>query len=197
VDELVELHLEIKNVQTLHCKVFEFNTLTYYRKTLKPFDTSVDLDGLESTIVRTFDFNVAPNCKQRVKYDFAELSGKVGLFIVEFVGNGKSARAVVKKGSLSLIHRSTPAGHWATIIDDNRKVCKGEKTGLWFDKKFYAAKDDGSVFIPYGQQELSTKVIMVHGDFAQLGEFTRKSENYSLTCQFYLNDESVMVGSTC
>jgi hypothetical protein len=63
VDELVELHLEIKNVQTLHCKVFEFNTLTYYRKTLKPFDTSIDLDGLESTIVRTYDFNIPPNCK--------------------------------------------------------------------------------------------------------------------------------------
>ena len=42
------------------------------------------------------------------------------IFIVEFVGNGRSARAVVKKGSLSLIYKSTVAGHLATIIDDNR-----------------------------------------------------------------------------
>jgi hypothetical protein len=65
IEEIVELWLEIKNVSTVHCKVFEFNTLTYYRKTLKPFDTSIDLDGLESTIVRQFDFNEPANCKKR------------------------------------------------------------------------------------------------------------------------------------
>jgi hypothetical protein len=92
--------------------------------------------------------------------------GRIGLFIVEFVGNGRSARAVVKKGSLSLIHKSTEAGHLATIIDDSRQICKGEKTGLWFDNKFYAAKEDGSIFINYGQSALSSKVIMVNGDFA-------------------------------
>ena len=60
------------------------------------------------------------NCKRREKFEFPELAGRVGLFIVEFVGNGRSARAVVKKGSLSLIYKSTVAGHLATIIDDNR-----------------------------------------------------------------------------
>lgn len=184
-------------MDTVHCKVFEFNTLTYYRKTLKPFDTSIDLDGLESTITRKFDFNLPTNCKKREKFEFPELADRVGLFIVEFVGNGRSARAVIKKGSLSLIHKSTVAGHLATIIDDSRQVCKGEKTGLWFDNKFYAAKEDGSIFINYGQSLLSTKVIMVHGDFAQLGEFTRKKEDYSFDCKFHLNEESVLVGSTC
>lgn len=50
VKEEVELWLEVKNVQKVHYKVFEFNTLTYYRKTLKPFDTGIDLDGLDSEI---------------------------------------------------------------------------------------------------------------------------------------------------
>lgn len=110
VQESVELHLDIKNVQTLHVKVFEFNTLTYYRKNLKPFDTGLDLDGLESSITKKFEFNDPPNVKRQETFKFDELIGKVGLFIVEFLGNGRSARAVVKKGSLSLIHRSTVAG---------------------------------------------------------------------------------------
>ena len=146
--------MEIKNVSTVHIKVFEFNTLTYYRKTLKPFDTFV----------------------------FEELAGSVGLFIFEFVGNGRSARAVVKKGSLSLIHRSTPAGHLAYIIDDSRNICKEPGTGLWLQNTFYAAKEDGSIFIKYSKAEIATKVIMVHGDFAQLGEFTRKTESYQVSC---------------
>lgn len=93
--------------------------------------------------------NAPQNCKRNEKFEFPELTGKIGLFIIEFVGNGRSARAVIKKGSLSLIHKSTIAGHVATIIDDNREVCKGPNTGLWLSNKFYAAKEDGSIFINY------------------------------------------------
>lgn len=34
VEDSVQLKLEIKNVQTLYIKIFEFNTETYYKKTL-------------------------------------------------------------------------------------------------------------------------------------------------------------------
>lgn len=37
---------------------------------------------------------------------------------------------------------------------------------------------------------------MVHGDFAQLGEFERKTEDYDFNAQIYLNSESVIVGSS-
>ena len=139
----------MKNVKTLHYKIFEFNTLTYYRKTLKPFNTQIDLDGLESKIFGKHELDFPANYRHIMKFEFPELTGKVGLFIVEFVGNGMSARAVIKKGSLSLIHKSTIAGHQATILDDDRQVCKGKGTGLWIDNKFFAAKQDGSIFIPY------------------------------------------------
>jgi hypothetical protein len=94
--------------------------LTYYRKTLSPFNTSIDLDGLESASSHMFKFDEPENYVRKEKFEFPELAGRVGLFIIEFVGNGMSARAVVKKGSLSLIHKSTIAGHVATILDDNR-----------------------------------------------------------------------------
>ena len=164
---------------------------------MKPFDTSVDLDGLESTIVRMFDYQFPSNYVLNEKFDFPELAGRVGLYIIEFVGNGRSARAVVKKGSLSLIHKSTIAGHEAVILDDSRQICKGPTTGLWLENKFYSADKYGKIFINYtAGNQINTKVIMVHEDFAQLGEFTRKSESYDFSCEFYLNEESVLVGST-
>ena len=46
IDEEVVLNVTIKNIQKLSVNIFEFNTETYYKKNLKPFDTSVDLDGL-------------------------------------------------------------------------------------------------------------------------------------------------------
>ena len=47
VDEKVVLRLDIKNVPELTIKIFEFNTETYYKKNMQPFDSSIDLQGLE------------------------------------------------------------------------------------------------------------------------------------------------------
>jgi hypothetical protein len=98
---------------------------------------------------------VPKNKIKETTFTFDELKGKVGLFIIEMSGNGKQSRAVIKKGSLSLIHKSTAAGHVGYIIDHDRKICKSEKTGLWIEKKFYPSdlKKNGAIFIPYGKHE--------------------------------------------
>ena len=112
------LKLKVKNVPELVIKVFEFNTETYYKKNLKPFDTSINLHGMVPTIQREQSFkDVAKNKISDVEITFDELKGKIGLFIVEIQGNGKMSRAVIKKGSLTLIHRSTASGHLTYIID--------------------------------------------------------------------------------
>lgn len=36
-----------------------------------------------------------------------------------------SARAIIKKGSLSLIHKPGVNGHIAYILDENKEICKG------------------------------------------------------------------------
>ena len=55
----------------------------------------------------------------------------------------------------------------AYLLDSDKKVCKGKRAGVHFDGKFYSADpNNGRIFIPYGNQELSTKVIMIYGDFA-------------------------------
>ena len=54
-----------------------------------------------------------------------------------------SSRAVIKKGSLSLIHKATIAGHLAYILDEEKRICSetttGKKTGLYFDGQYYEA----------------------------------------------------------
>jgi hypothetical protein len=120
VDEAVTISLELKNVPELVIKVFEFNTETYYKKTLQPFDTSINLHGMVPSILRTERESLKDISKNKIitqEYRFDELKDKVGLFIIELQGNGKMSRAIIKKGSLSLVHQSTSAGHLAYIID--------------------------------------------------------------------------------
>lgn len=123
------------------------------------------------------------------------MKGKSGLYIIEFMGNGKMSRCVVKKGMLQLIHKSTPAGHLCYIIDGDKNICKSERTGVWLNKKFYKCNpENGSIFIKYAEKSELIKIIMIHGDFAQLGEFQRKTEVYQLSAFFHLNSESMLVG---
>ena len=131
------------------------------------------------------------------KFYFPELNNKVGLFIIDFQGNGRSARAVIKKGSLSLIHRSTEAGHQAYILDDDKKICKGDdRVGLWLSGKWYPAKSDtGAIFIPYSTSQQSLKVIMQNGDFAQLGEFTQCTEKFTFKASFFIDGEQMIMGN--
>ena len=67
-------------------------------------------------------------------FEFEVLKSKIGLFIIEFEGNGLIGRAIVKKGSLSLIHRSTASGHMAFIIDSDKNICNSNGTGVWIGK---------------------------------------------------------------
>lgn len=87
------------------------------------------------------------------EFAFDELAGKIGVFIIEFQGNGKLSRAIIKKGSLTLIHKTVKGGHLAYIVDDDRKICKCDdrKSGVLLDNTFYAADaaKNGAIFIPY------------------------------------------------
>lgn len=163
-----------------------------------PFNTGVNLDGLDASESLNFTYDdYGPNMRHREEFKLPQLTNKIGLFIVEMIGNGVSARAVIKKGSLSLVHRSTVAGHLAYILDAKKNICASDKTGVWFDQKYYPAdQTSGRIFIPYGKTDLNSKIIMIHGDFAQLGDFTQKTESYSFSAQFYLHQESILVGAS-
>ena len=52
VEEAVVLKLEIKNISELVIRVYEFNTETYYKKNMLPFDSSIDLSGLEPSFTK-------------------------------------------------------------------------------------------------------------------------------------------------
>ena len=117
---------------------------------------------------------------------------------MEFIGNGLSARAVIKKGSLSMIHKPTVAGHLAYVLDENKKICSGEETtGIFYDGNFYPANPErgGKVFIPYGKVTQTAKAILLHKGFAQLCDFERQTEDYQFNAWMHINTESILIGN--
>ena len=86
---------------------------------------------------------------------------KRGLYVIEFLGNGISSRAIIKKGALTLIHKNTIAGHFAFIVDETKQIRKGEHTGMYFDNNFYAANNEtGRIIVPFGRKAYLGKAIL-------------------------------------
>jgi hypothetical protein len=131
VNERVKLTLTLKNTPSVIVKVFEFNSENYYRKTMAPFKTDVNLDGLVASNEETHEFKQATQKKIQHTFEFAQLDNRSGLFVIEFLGNGYSSRAVIKKGGLSIVHTPTIAGHIAYILDEDKNICYGDKTGVF------------------------------------------------------------------
>ena len=105
------------------------------------------------------------------EFTFDELKGKVGVFIIEFFGNGKLGRVIIKKGSLTLIHKTAKGGHIAFIIDEDRNICKSDdgKTGVLIGDQFFETdvNKNGAIFIPYTESESEYKdVIIISNGFA-------------------------------
>lgn len=103
VQEEVVLETTVKNITKLEIKIYEFNTETYYMKHKAEFKDTINLEGLEASESLQFNYEFPANVKHTEHFTFPQLTDKIGLFIIEFIGNGICARAIIKKGTLTLI----------------------------------------------------------------------------------------------
>src|SRR5262249_54448397 len=92
-DEVIRLDLHLKNVPTLLVKVFEINTLNYYRTQKREVDTDVNLDGLVANAERTHAYAEPPLRRVARRFEFPQLT-KPGVYVIDFIGAGKSSRTL-------------------------------------------------------------------------------------------------------
>ena len=74
-DDPVSLELDLKNANKLIVKVFEINTLNFYKKYKTEIDTDINLDGLTANYEKTYTYDAAPAIRSRKKFEFPELNG--------------------------------------------------------------------------------------------------------------------------
>jgi hypothetical protein len=72
----------------------------------------VNLEGLIAAESNTFEYNEAPIVKSIKEFKFDSITNKEkGVFLIEFVGNGITSKALIRKGRLILKEKITVAGH--------------------------------------------------------------------------------------
>ena len=81
------------------------------------------------------------------------------------------------------------------LLDEENKICKGEKTGIWINNVWYPSiTDTGAILIPYSVN--GNIFILKHEDFCCLEtNISIPNERYDFNGLFIINEESFLMGN--
>ena len=188
-DEPVTLDVSIKNVPTLIVKVFEINTLNFHRENQRDVNTDINLDGLVANDEQTYEYSEPPLRRVNRRFEFPKLN-KRGTYVIDFIGNGKSSRALIRKGQLRFLVKTTSVGHAFTVVDENDRIV--QDASLLLGSQRYDAID-GRLLVPFSSESGRRKIVISTPDgFSSPGEFEHRSEEYSLSAGMHVDRESLL-----
>ena len=189
-DEAVTLEMDIKGVDRLIVRIYEINTIGFYRSQLREINTDIDLDGLVANAERAPEtLDQSPLRRVRRGFEFPEIEGP-GVYVVEFIGGGKSSRALIRKGALRPLETVNAGGHRFIIIDErNEKVTDA---AIWMGGQRFEADGDGAIAVPFSTNPGHQTFVIESGPFAALGRFFHQGETYALSAGFYVDRESLI-----
>jgi hypothetical protein len=195
-EEPVRIELDVKNVETLLVKVFEIDTLGLYEAQqragrMHEIDATLDLDGLVAHEEQSFQYSEPPLRRVRRVFDFPGLS-QAGVYVVEFIGNGMSSRAVIRKGTLSATQRIGAAGHAFRVLDHAGAYVSD--AAIRYAGREYTTDAGGEIVIPFSTDPGRRMIVLRRGDFGVLDEFDHRAEVYTLEAGIHLDREALLAG---
>lgn len=185
----------VKNTPKLIVKIFELNTLNFFQTQQRQLNTDLNLDGLVANSEQTHAFEGGPFARTRQKFQFPDLKGKRGAWIIEFIGGGRSSRALIRTGQYHTLQQTGPAGDLILVLDEKNQPVKD--AAAWFEgRKLTVDEKLGRIAIPFTSQPgPGTKNLIIGdaaGTFATLTQFTHHAEEYRLDAQFHIEREQLL-----
>lgn len=189
----VKLAVKVKNVKNLIVKAFEINPFNLYRETQTEIDQAIDLDGLVAAHEESFTYDTPPLQSVSRTFEFPWIQGR-GVWVVELVGNGKSSRALIRKGRLHLLEEPSTAGQAFRVIDETGAEVKDAR--VWVAGKESTPDESGRILLPFAEREGPVTVIVRQGNFASLAQIVQRTEAYALRAGFHVDREALAEGRT-
>jgi len=184
----VSISLWVKNVEKLVVRVFEINTVNYCRQNGRDVNTDIDLDGLVANDEQIYSYTEPPLRRVKRAFSFPKLEGR-GAWVIEFIGNGQSSRALIRKGRFTHRARTSTAGHVFTVLDEARN--KVNDATLWLDGHEYTPGTDGTITVPFTKEPGQQSIVLSQGGFASMARFMHQPEDYRLVAGIHVDRESL------
>lgn len=188
-DEAVAFDLYLKNVKQLIIKVYKINAFNFYQQEGRDVDTSINLDGLIANHELITTYDAPPLHRVKHHFEFPMLLSP-GVYVVDFIGNGKASRVIVRKGSLDYLLRTGAAGQVFTVIDEAKRICK--EATIWVDGHEYVSTANGEITVPFTTEPKRQAIILRTADSTSLRHFQHQAEHYSLDVGFHVEREALI-----
>ncbi|HNV68727.1 MAG TPA: hypothetical protein PKO06_03450, partial [Candidatus Ozemobacteraceae bacterium] len=189
MNDPLALKVRVKNIPNLIVKVFRINTFNYYRQQQQEISTSIDLDGLVANEEKVLTY-AQPDIRRHTElYEFPTLK-EPGLYVIELIGNGRSSRALIRRGRLTFTERSGSAGQVFTVYDEAGVPVKD--ASIWMSGHEYTPDERGQINIPFSTNPGTQPIIIRRGEVAVLHQMTHQAENYSLQARLFVDRESLL-----
>ncbi len=187
----VAIELDVKNVPKLLVKVFRLDAYEYLKATDREVDPSIDLDGVVASDEQVFEYSEPPLQRVRRRFEFPALAG-AGTWVIEFVGNGVSSRAVIQKGSLTVLPRMSAAGHVLRVVDDTGAMVADAQ--VFCAGREFSADAAGEIVVPFAPASTQRRIIVHRGPVATQQSFWHAAEDYSLQAGVFVDREALRSG---
>ncbi|HBJ38947.1 MAG TPA: hypothetical protein DDZ51_30205 [Planctomycetaceae bacterium] len=182
------LEVDLKRVDQLVIRVYRINTHAYYRTRTNPIDTDIDLDGLVATSKRQIDYTFAPTRRHRETIELPEIKGR-GVWIVDLLGGGLRARAMIRRGELEYAITQSPNGMRIIAVDENRKPVSTAK--LIIAAQQWQANEEGIIDIPPLVSQLQRTAVLQDEDLATPLSFPHLAESYQLQAAMHVSRQQL------
>ncbi len=189
----IQFDVTVKNTPKLIVKIFELNTLNFFQTQQRQLNTDLNLDGLVPNSEQTHAFDSGPFARTRQTFKFPELKGKRGAWIIEFIGGGRSSRALIRTGQFQILQQTGPSGDLILVLDEKHQPVNDAVA--WFEGRKLVSNDKfGRIVIPFTNQPGTKNLIIGDsaGTFATLASFTHHAEDYRLDAQFHIEREQLL-----
>lgn len=196
-DDDVTLEVDVKNVRELEVKVFRIDAVAYWLSKEAEVDPAIDLDGMvPSGEPRKLTFDPSPFLRHRVRIELPECK-RPGTYVVELIGNGRSSRALLRKGALRHVARRTAAGLVVTVMNEDGEPLPAAR--LWLGGREIAPRDPAAgagITLPFATSSPRAAALLVHGDVTQCVLLERPTEDPRLSAGFHVERESLVANQT-
>ncbi len=186
-DAVPELHLSVKNAQELSLRFYKIDAAAAIKRFGQEASADIDLSGLKPSQEKTIKLAADPLLRQELRLKLEELK-EPGLYVVDLIANGATARAFLRKGQLKAFVRDSAAGQLVTVLDEAGKPAAGASVAL--GETAFTTDAEGVAVVPFlkrlnqGQSGPEQKLLISKGGLATLLPLQRKTESADLKVEF-------------
>lgn len=192
-DGTTVLKVDVKNVETLVVRVYKINTESYYRTRDRAIDTDIDLDAMVPTVERQLKYTQDAVIRHREAIELDEISGR-GVWIVDLLGGGMRARALIRRGDLRYTVLPSVNGLRLVVLDEHRHPVPHAR--LILSGHEVAADEQGVITLPPMDVPTNRTAILKDDALAVSVPLQHPAESYSLQAAMFLDRQQIQSHQT-